>query len=194
MGVLVNKMSDKRNDSHIIFISGASGAGKTTLLKKLAAQLPSASTSIFHFDSIGVPTIDEMIKHYGSPREWQRAMTDRWVEKLVIENTDKSLVFLEGQVDLDFIESAFEKHNFKNYTIILVHCDDALRHKRLLHDRKQPELINADMDNWSQFLKKQATDKGITIVDSGVMGTDDMVISILERLFLGDTGFSNLRQ
>ena len=114
------------NIPFILFISGVSGAGKTTLLKKLCSQMPTESTVCLHFDSIGVPSVEEMIQQYGSPSEWQRAMTDRWVDKLITEHTDKKLIILEGQVNLQFIEEACKRHNFKNYRIMLIHCDDAI--------------------------------------------------------------------
>jgi thiamine kinase-like enzyme/adenylate kinase family enzyme len=157
----------------IIFISGVSGAGKTTLLKKLCNQAPK-STECLHFDSIGVPSVEDMIKQYGSPSEWQRAMTNLWVDKLLTEYKDKKLIFLEGQVNLMFFEEACKKHNFTNYKTILIHCDDAIRHERLRANRNQPELINQDMDNWARFLKNQALEMNIPILDSGKMNIDEM--------------------
>lgn len=159
----------------ILFISGVSGAGKTTLLKKLCSQVPSESTVCLHFDNIGVPSVQEMIQQYGSPSEWQRAMTERWVDKLITEYKDTKLIFLEGQVNLMFFEEACKKHNFTNYKIILIHCDDAIRHERLRINRQQSELINQDMDNWAQFLKDQALEMHVPILDSGKMTIDEMV-------------------
>lgn len=116
-----------------------------------------------------------MIKEYGSPSEWQRATTDIWVKKLLTEYIEKKLILFEGQVNLAFIESAFQKHNFKNYAIILVHCDTKHRHERLHINRNQPELVNQDMDNWAEFLKKQALSMNIPILDSGAMDSNEMV-------------------
>lgn len=139
------KKSNK-NQTYILFITGASGVGKTTLLKILCSKLPTQSTICLHFDSIGVPSVDDMIREYGSQSEWQRMMTDRWIKKILTEYYDKNLVILEGQVNLEFIKVACKKYNFKNFSIILIHCDDALRHERLLN-RNQPELISQEMDN-----------------------------------------------
>ena len=164
-----------KNYPFIIFISGASGAGKTTLLRELSNRLSLQSAEWLHFDSIGVPSVDEMVKNYGSPSEWQRAMTELWFEKILNEHKNRPLVFFEGQVNLDFIEAACKKHDFRNYTTILIHCDDTIRHKRLRINRKQPELINQDMDNWARFLKKQAAEKSVTILDSGLMSIDEMI-------------------
>jgi uridine kinase len=163
---------------HIIFISGASGAGKTSLIKHLAIKYSDFSIAAFHFDSIGVPPVEEMNKQYGSPREWQRAMTNEWVKRLIHESENKELLILEGQTDLTFIESAFKSNYFENYTIILIHCSHDLRHTRL-QNRGQTELINDEMDNWANYLHKQATSKHILILDSGIMTIDEMVTKTL---------------
>lgn len=162
------------NIPFILFISGVSGAGKTTLLKKICSQVPSASTACLHFDSIGVPSVEVMINQYGGPSEWQRAMTERWVDKLLSEYKDKKLIFLEGQVNLMFFEEACKKHNFTNYKTILIHCDDAIRHERLRLNRQQPELVNKDMGNWAHYLKKQAIEMNVPILDSGKKTVDEM--------------------
>jgi dephospho-CoA kinase len=108
-----------------------------------------------------------MIKEYGSGPAWQRAMTFVWVNKLLSEYSDKKQIFFEGQVNLDFIIEAFAEHNYANYQIILVHCDTDKRHKRLAELRNQPDLINAEMDNWSKFLFNQAIKKNAIILDTG---------------------------
>ena len=171
-----------KNIPFILFISGVSGAGKTTLLKKICSQESSESTACLHFDSIGVPSVEEMINQYGGPSEWQRAMTERWVDKLLAEYKDKKLIFLEGQVNLMFFENACKKHNFTNYKIILIHCDDTIRHERLRMNREQPELINQDMDNWAQFLKDQAIKMNVLILDSGKMTVDEMATWIMQSV------------
>lgn len=159
----------------VIFLTGASGAGKTTLLNAFKNDLFTSSIACLHFDNIGVPSVAEMIKVYGSESEWQKAMTYHWVKKIITEYKDKGYVILEGQVNLDFITDAFAGFNFHPYKIILVHCDNKTRHLRLHQDRNQPELINDNMDNWAEFLKKQAINKDITILDTSLMNTEEML-------------------
>lgn len=168
----------------IIFLTGASGAGKTKLLNALSKKLPASSTVCLHFDSIGVPSEEEMIRNYGSPSEWQKAMTYQWINKLTNEFKDKNLIILEGQVNLAFIVSAFEQVKFNNYKIILVHCDDEVRHKRLHENRSQSELVNDKMDNWSNFLKKQAEDLEVSILDTTSMSIDGMVEKFMQSISL----------
>ena len=78
-------------------------------------------------------------------------------------------------MNLDFIISAFEGFNFYQYQIVLAHCENSIRHKRLYQDRNQPELINDNMDNWSTFLKRQANERQAKIIDTTLMKTDEMV-------------------
>ncbi len=162
----------------ILFLLGVSGAGKTTILTKLCKQLPPETTQCFHFDSIGIPTIDEMIAQYGSPSEWQYAMSEVWIKRLLAEHADKQLLILEAQINLKFIEEICAKNNFKNYRIILIHADDAIRHERLPINRNQPELVNVDMDNWAAFLKRQAMEMDVPILDSGKLDMDQIVFEI----------------
>lgn len=162
----------------ILFITGVSGAGKTTLLKKLCENISSTSVACFHFDSIGVPSLEVMIKEYGGPSQWQYAMTQKWVDKLLSEYPDKKLLILEGQINIQFIVDSCTQHNFTNYKVILIHADDKIRHERLRIDRNQPELVNAEMDNWAAFLKQQALKMNISIFDSGVMNLEQIILEI----------------
>ncbi len=160
---------------YIVFISGASGAGKTTLVNALKQELSDNDIICLYFDQIGVPAESEMIKIYGSGSEWQKAMTYHWVKNLTKNYQDKNFIIFEGQVNLDFIEAAFKGFNFHAYKILLLHCNRHERHKRLQYQRQQLELINDEMDNWADFLKNQATEKKVTIIDTTMMSTDDIV-------------------
>lgn len=170
------------NKPCIVFLTGASGSGKTTLLNALKKRTNNCSTVCLHFDNIGVPSEEEMIKKYDSPREWQRAMTHRWIKKIMREYNNKKLVILEGQVDLSFIVNAFKDINFFNYKIILAHCDHSVRHERLRANRNQPELINENMDNWSNFLKQQALEMNVLILDTTLMNKENMVDYFLKYI------------
>lgn len=158
----------------VIFLTGASGAGKTTLLNTLKKESVFKDAACLHFDSIGVPSEAEMIEQYGSPSEWQRALTEVWVEKIKADYQDKKLVILDGQINTDFIVNACKKRHIEHYKIILLHCDNTARHNRLHCDRNQPELVNDTMDNWAAFLKKQAINNGGIILDTTSMNPGDV--------------------
>ena len=167
---------------HIIFITGSSGSGKTSLVNALNKKLNNTSIVCFHFDSIGVPSEQKMIEQYGPPSEWQRAMTHIWIEKIMQEHHDKMLVIIEGQVNLSFIVTAFKNMNFNNYEIILMHCENSIRHARLRINRHQPELINETMDNWSSFLKSQALEMDVPIIDTTSLSIENIVTWFLQYI------------
>lgn len=150
----------------ILFFTGCSGAGKTAIVNALQDKLSKKDTVCLYFDSTGVPSNEEMIRKYGSGENWQKETTQIWVDKMLSEHKDAKLILFEGQVNLLFIKQAFAKHNFTNYQIILVHCDSAERHKRLAISRNQPELVNDDMDNWSDYLYNQAKEESAYILDT----------------------------
>ncbi len=161
---------------YIYFVTGASGVGKTTLFIDLKERYKDKKEWEFlHFDSIGVPSKEEMEKQFGSGEEWQRLMTHKWVEKFLSEYRDKERIFLEGQVNITFIIEAFERHNFKNYMIILVDCGEDEAMRRLVHERKQPELVHQDMKNWITFLRKQANELAVSILDTTKLSKTEMV-------------------
>ena len=178
----VNTHFTDKKSPVVIFLTGASGAGKTTLLNAFNTNSNDQSIVCLHFDSIGVPNVEEMINVYHSPSEWQKAMTYHWVKNIINHFQNKKMVVIEGQVNLDFITTAFSGYNMRKYKIILVHCDHARRHQRLHQDRNQPELINNDMDKWADFLKKQAEEKNIAILDTSLMNTTEMVSAFKEYI------------
>ena len=177
-----NEAAIRQADSYpmIIFITGASGVGKTTLLNRFCRG-KNNKVACFHFDSIGVPSEQEMLTVYGSGSEWQKAMTYHWVQKFK-QCLDKELILIEGQVNLTYIESALRGLGFYRYQIILVHCENHIRHQRLAGGRLQPELINSEMDNWSQFLKKQAVEKNAVILDTTELTQEQMLVWLKEYL------------
>ncbi len=158
----------------IYFITGASGVGKTTLVNQLEERYKSKPWMFLHFDHIGVPSIPEMINEYGSPSGWQEAKAHEWIDQL-INRYDGEKIFFEGQVNLQFIRDGFKKHHFKDYLLILIDCSEQVMQKRLVHERKQPELFNADMRNWLMFLRDQAKKFEATIIDSSDLSEKELL-------------------
>lgn len=171
---------------HIFFITGASGVGKTTLISRLKEKFFQKNHwSFLHFDSIGVPSTEEMIAKYGSPSEWQKSMTYEWIEKMLNEYNKSDVIIFEGQVNLDFIKKGFAQHDFLNYTIILLHCDQKKMIDRLKNKRKQPEIVNDDMKNWLKFLHKQAKDFKASIIDTSKID-ENKVVKKFEKIILNN--------
>jgi len=58
-----------------VILIGASGAGKTAIARSIAEC--DADVSVFHFDRIGVPSVEEMVAEWGSGEAWQRVKTNQ---------------------------------------------------------------------------------------------------------------------
>lgn len=164
----------------IVFLTGASGVGKTTLIDQLQTKYKASNWAFLHFDSIGVPSLDEMINSFGSPSNWQEQTTYAWIDKLLFEISNE-VIFFEGQVNLNFIQKGFKKHNFTNYRIILIDCNEAEMTFRLTHKRKQPELLTEDMKNWLVYLRNQALNLNAPVIDTSHLSEQE-VLQSLEKL------------
>jgi len=144
------------------------------LVNELTKKYKATPWSFFHFDSIGVPSVAEMKEEFGTPSRWQEVKTDDWIEKLVNQCHEEK-IFFEGQVNLEFIRKAFEKHNFENYKIILLDCTEKEMGDRLADKRGQPDLFNNQMINWLRFLRNQARELGAKVIDTTNLSRRDVV-------------------
>ncbi|HEX6039765.1 AAA family ATPase [Longimicrobium sp.] len=146
----------------VLVVTGASGAGKTTLVRALQAGAPAGIVGR-HFDDIGVPSVEEMVREHGSGDAWQRAMTHRWMRML--RDLDVSAVVLDAQVRPSFVREAFEAEGVRCGGIVLVDCDAHVRRARLI-ERGQPELATPQMDQWAAYLRGQADALGLPVLDT----------------------------
>lgn len=162
----------------IFFLSGASGVGKTSIVAELKTQNRFFHCVFLHFDSIGIPSFEEMVEQAGSGEKWQELATYHWLKKIMTEYGDKSTVVIEGQTNLDYIEAACHAFRITKYLIVLIDCNWETIQERLLHERRQPELVNQDMKNWADFLRKQAHRKKLPIINTSHQSLDQVVESI----------------
>ena len=162
----------------LILITGASGSGKTTFLQSLAQQIPTQEVTFFHFDDVGVPSSEEMVKKNGSAENWQKATTETWIEN-ISKITDKKIVILEGSFNPVFAIDHAKRVGLTNYKLICLHADRSIRDKRLIELRKQPELATDDMENFAQFLKAQTLALGGSVIDSGIEYSSELIIKII---------------
>lgn len=161
----------------IILITGASGTGKTTIVKALKDSLGAEHTSVFFFDDIGIPSIDEMIKGHGSPEKWQQWATHNWIDRLHNEYNKKVLI-LEGSFYPEFALQKMQELRINNYMIICLSTERSVREKRLIEERCQPGLANQDMENYAMALsEKTLAAKGI-VIDS----TRESVANIVNEI------------
>lgn len=166
----------------IVIMTGASGVGKTSVFEKIQSILPEKDFAFFRFDNIGVPSLTVMIEQFGSPSGWQEAKTYEWMEILAKEKGKKTIIF-EGQMNMDFIQGALVKNGFNDYQIVLMDCSEAEMKRRLIEDRNQSELANPDMSNWLRFLRNQASEKKIPIIDT-TQRTIDQTANLFISKFL----------
>ena len=158
----------------IYFITGASGVGKTTLVEQLEKEYRSKPWSFIHFDAIGIPSLKEMEREFGSPSAWQKAKTFEWIDRLIMEY-DEVKIFFEGQTDLRFIIEGFAKYNFEQYRVILIDCSEEEMEYRLTHNRAQPELFTEDMRNWLQYLRRQAKESNASIIETSSLSPEEIL-------------------
>jgi hypothetical protein len=67
----------------LVWLVGASGVGKTTVAEVLERRLPWTGNTYF-FDSIGVPSPEEMDRRFGGGDGWQQ-----WALGLPVLDTDR---------------------------------------------------------------------------------------------------------
>ncbi|HAU4213858.1 TPA: GNAT family N-acetyltransferase [Legionella pneumophila] len=163
----------------IVLITGASGVGKTMLLKEIEQQYPKETISSHFFDSIGVPSFDDMIQQYGSTEKWQEVTTRRWIERLS-QIVDKKLIFLEGQFNPEFALVPLREQSIENYLLICLHTEQTIREHRLSVLRNQPELADVHMNNWALFLKKKTVEIGGIILDSSQDNINTLAMELME--------------
>lgn len=164
----------------LYFLIGASGAGKTTAAKMLEKKEIS-NLSFFYFDSIGVPSQDEMVKKYGSGEEWQRAKTIEWTQKIKKERLSTKNAILDAQTRPAFIEDACKKNNISAYKIILFDCSNKIRKQRLIN-RGHTDLANKRMMNWAKYLREECISRKCVVIDTSNLTIDESVSSLLAIL------------
>jgi hypothetical protein len=114
---------------------------------------------------------------------WQRAMTFKWLERIVPLLAEGKTVLFEGQMRIAFIREALTAFKIDNARILCVECDDSTRVRRLTHERAQPELANEAMIGWSRYLHSEALAAGYEILNTTNLSLSDsvkVVLSILE--------------
>ncbi len=164
----------------LFFLIGASGSGKTTAAKELE-RCDIANLKILYFDSIGVPSIEEMEQKYGSPEEWQRAKTAEWVRILERDFLLNTNVLFDGQTRPSFIEKACYENGINGFEIILFDCSDDER-KRRLAARGHANLADKNMMDWAGFLRKECQDRECLIIDNTNMQIEDTASQLLSHL------------
>ena len=148
----------------ILVVTGASGSGKTATVRALAAR-GLAGVRCHYFDAVGVPSVEDMRRDFGSPEQWQAITTRRWLERLS-GDASADVHVLEGQTRPSFVRDAAEQARTGLARIVLLDCAPSVRHARLMELRGQPELSNPQMDCWAAYLRGQADALNLPVIDT----------------------------
>lgn len=149
----------------VLVVVGASGAGKTTLVAHLA-KLGLPGVACYHFDTIGVPSEEEILARFGSGWAYQDWGLDQWLTRIVRNEDDVRVAVLDAQVRPSAVREAFKRHGITHGDVALVDCAPGERNARLVGPRNQPELANAQMDGWAAYLRGQADALGVRVIDT----------------------------
>jgi len=149
----------------LLAITGASGAGKTAAVAALHRCIEPRVLPVLCFDSLGVPTAEEMRVVWESPRAWQKAMTWFWVRAAKTVHRTRPLVVLEGSFDPQYALAACSANGIARLQLAVLDADVAVLEKRLAA-RGQRELANADLGPWATYLRDSTKTLGGAIVDA----------------------------
>jgi hypothetical protein len=157
-------LAGKPTTPALLCITGASGAGKTAALGAIRGRIEARLLPALAFDSLGVPSPDEMQAAWDSPRGWQKAMTYHWVYTAKQVYRTHPLVVLEGSFDPQYAIAACSAHRLR-FAVVLLHADDTVLRDRLAA-RGQPERASDEMTSWASYLRESAEQLGGAVVDA----------------------------
>jgi hypothetical protein len=165
----------------ILVVTGASGSGKTAAVRALDARaLP--GVRCYYFDTVGVPSREEMDRDFGGGEEWQSFTTRYWLDRLADDPDGAEVYVLDGQTRPSFVTNAAEQACINLVHIVLLDCAPLVRHTRLTELRGQPELANSQMDCWAAYLSGQADALNLPVVDTTSMRIDDVADALVAHI------------
>jgi uridine kinase len=166
--------------SGILVVTGSSGAGKTAAVERIQSRsLP--GVRCHYFDRIGIPSAEAMSRDYGGPEAWQSATTRGWIKRLAAESDVGIVSVLDAQTRPSFVVEALAGVNAPPTRVVLLDCALLVRHQRLIQ-RGQAELVIAEMDDWAVYLRREAEQLDVPIIDTSVLDIDGVADALEERI------------
>jgi hypothetical protein len=169
----------------LLAITGASGVGKTAAVGRLRTFIEPRLLPTLGFDSLGVPSDEEMDAGWDSGRAWQKAMTWYWVVTAKQVYRTRPLVILEGSFDPQYAIAACHANRVP-LRVVVLDVDPTTSRQRLAQ-RAQPELATDDMTSWATYLRETVHQLGGHVIDA--RGDLDAVcerLCVIARELLGN--------
>lgn len=172
----------------LYFMTGSSGAGKTSLLNSLVESV-FPDLVAYHFDELGIPSLEVMNTTFGGPQQWQAHMTRQWLQKAA-HSSESGLAVIEGQARPNLIVETGNELGLPAVHITLIDCSHAERRRRLLEDRQQPELDNLDTYAWAAYLRGQADALNLEVIDTTMRTRTESMLELAGSIvrFATDAG------
>ena len=157
--------TQQTKESALYFMTGSSGSGKTTLLRRVVADFyPNLHTG--HVDAPGAP-------------QGGRA----WVERAARPQAPAPrLLVVDGQERPHLVLAAVRELRLSAFHLVLIDCDHAERRRRLLEDRRAPELDRLDIYAWAAYLRGQADALGLEILDTTAQSLEASVLALADSI------------
>ncbi len=92
---------------------------------------------------------------------------------------------LEGRVRTAFLRDALDAAGLASAHLMRMDCDDTVRTRRLVRERRQPERARSDMMAWAQALRRGANEVGCEVPDTSVAPLARSVEVVRARLGVG---------